>query len=173
MPARRGSGAQRWFVLFHIHRCLFFRAHERRSTDEHVIADARRIAGEAPDSTYVATDPREFANRIFHTCYMGTENSSPETRVRAKALAHAIGAYHTDLNMDTVVTAVRDLFAFVTGARPRFKAHGGSAAENLALQNIQARLRMVVAYLFAQLLPWVRGRQGGLLVLGSANVDER
>ena len=32
---------------------------------------------------------------------------------------------------------------------------------------------MVIAYLFAQLLPWVRGRNGGLLVLGSANVDER
>jgi NAD+ synthase (glutamine-hydrolysing) len=31
---------------------------------------------------------------------------------------------------------------------------------------------MVVAYLFASLLPWVRGRRGGLLVLGSANVDE-
>lgn len=37
----------------------------------------------------------------------------------------------------------------------------------------QARLRMVIAYLFAQLLPWVRGKSGGLLVLGSANVDER
>jgi NAD+ synthase (glutamine-hydrolysing) len=32
---------------------------------------------------------------------------------------------------------------------------------------------MVLAYMFAQLLPWVRGRNGGLLVLGSANVDER
>lgn len=31
---------------------------------------------------------------------------------------------------------------------------------------------MVLAYLFAQLLPWARGRSGGLLVLGSANVDE-
>lgn len=29
-----------------------------------------------------------------------------------------------------------------------------------------------MAYMFAQLLPFVRGRQGGLLVLGSANVDE-
>ena len=45
-------------------------------------------------------------------------------------------------------------------------------AEDLALQNIQARLRMVTAYLMAQLLPWVRGRSGFLLVLGSANVDE-
>ena len=32
---------------------------------------------------------------------------------------------------------------------------------------------MVLAYLFAQLMPFVRGRVGGLLVLGSANVDER
>jgi hypothetical protein len=31
---------------------------------------------------------------------------------------------------------------------------------------------MVMSYMFAQLLPFVRGRQGGLLVLGSANVDE-
>ncbi|KAG2747839.1 hypothetical protein P692DRAFT_20875169 [Suillus brevipes Sb2] len=81
-------------------------------------------------------------------------------------------SYHVDLNMDTLVTSVRDLFAFVTGMRPQFRAHGGSGAENLALQNIQARLRMLLAYLFAQLLPWVRGRQGALLVLGSANVDE-
>ncbi len=82
-------------------------------------------------------------------------------------------SYHTDMNMDTIVTGLRTLFQVVTGVRPRFRVHGGSDAENLALQNIQARLRMVIAYFFAQLLPWVRGRSGGLLVLGSANVDER
>lgn len=60
--------------------------------DEQVIADARRIANEPDDSTYVPKDPREFAGRIFHTCYMGTENSSNETRERAKNLANAIGA---------------------------------------------------------------------------------
>jgi NAD+ synthase (glutamine-hydrolysing) len=49
------------------------------------------MTGEPEDSTYLPTDPREFANRIFHTCYMGTENSSPETRKRAKDLAEAIG----------------------------------------------------------------------------------
>lgn len=31
---------------------------------------------------------------------------------------------------------------------------------------------MVISYLFAQLMLWVRGRPGGLLVLGSSNVDE-
>lgn len=52
------------------------------------------------------------------------------------------------------------------------QADGGSRAENLALQNIQARLRMVVAYLLAQLRPWTRARSGFLLVLGTGNVDE-
>ena len=49
---------------------------------------------------------------------------------------------------------------------------GGTDGENNALQNIQARIRMTLAYLMAQLLPWVRGKHGALLVLGSANVDE-
>lgn len=75
--------------------------------------------------------------------------------------------------MDTIIVSIRSLFELVTTKRPQFRAHGGSNAENLALQNIQARLRMVLAYMFAQLLPWVRGKSGGLLVLGSANVDER
>ena len=68
---------------------------------------------------------------------MGTENSSVETRERAKKLGEALGSYHLDLNMDTLVTAVRALFGLVTGKRPQFRAHGGSEAENLALQNIQ------------------------------------
>ncbi|RUO95396.1 hypothetical protein BC936DRAFT_144159 [Jimgerdemannia flammicorona] len=148
-------------------------AESAREGDTQVIKDARRMTGEPEDSEYLPTDPREFANRIFHTCYMGTENSSQETRVRAKELAEVIGSYHTDLNMDTVVQAVHALFSLVTGKAPRFRLHGGTDAENLALQNIQARLRMVLAYLFAQLLPWVRGKTTpALLVLGSANVDE-
>src|SRR5699024_7716210 len=60
----------------------------------------------------------------------------------------------------------------VTGLFPKFAAHGGCPRQNLALQNIQARLRMVLSYLFAQLMLWARNRPGGLLVLGSANVDE-
>lgn len=61
--------------------------------DDQVIRDARRIAGEPEDSDYVPTDAREFCSRVFHTCYMGTENSSLETRTRAKDLSAAIGRY--------------------------------------------------------------------------------
>jgi hypothetical protein len=54
-----------------------------------------------------------------------------------KTSAEIEPSYHVDLNMDSLVTAIRDLFAFVSGMRPQFRAHGGSGAENLALQNIQ------------------------------------
>jgi hypothetical protein len=109
------------------------------------------------------------------------ENSSPDTRSRSKNLATAIGSYHLDLNIDGPYKAVVLLFSTVTSYVPKFKVYGGTNASNLSLQCLQARLRMVLSYLFAQLLPTVRGRNadnpensspGGLLVLGSANVDE-
>lgn len=105
--------------------------------DELVIRDARRICGEEEGSEWIPETPQELAGRIFHTSFMGTENSSSETRQRARELADVIGAYHVDLNMDAVVKSVTDLFSLVTGKRPAFRVHGGTRTENLALQNIQ------------------------------------
>lgn len=137
--------------------------------NKQVISDIQALT-HLPD--FIPTTPQEVAAKLFYTCFMGTENSSPETRSRAKGLAEKIGSHHVDMNMDTLVTAVISVFEVATGKKPIFKIFGGSQTENLALQNIQARLRMVLSYLFAQLLPWTRKIQGGLLVLGSANVDE-
>ncbi|KAM9554287.1 glutamine-dependent NAD(+) synthetase isoform 1-T1 [Guaruba guarouba] len=134
-----------------------------------VLADVCRIVN---DETYVPEDPREFCKRIFTTCYMASENSSQDTCNRAKLLAEQIGSYHINLNIDAAVKAVVGIFSMVTGRTPLFSVFGGSKRENLALQNVQARIRMVLAYLFAQLTLWTRGMPGGLLVLGSANVDE-
>lgn len=140
-----------------------------QANNAQVLADVQRIV---QDDGYVPTEPSELANRLFHTCYMGSSNSSAATRERAAELSRQIGAYHLDINIDKVVTALVTLFVRITGKTPRFAVHGGTQAENLALQNVQARLRMVIAYLLAQLLPWVRGGQGALLVLGTSNVDE-
>lgn len=137
--------------------------------DAKVLEDVRKIVGEA---NYIPEDPRELCNRIFVTCYMGTENSALETQGRATNLASQIGSYHMNIKIDVIITAVISVFTLVTGLQPKFSVHGGSTRENLALQNVQARIRMVVAYLLAQLMLWARGRSGGLLVLGSANVDE-
>ena len=71
------------------------------------------------------------------------------------------------------MSAVLGVFTRLTGKTPTFESQGGTCREDLALQNIQARLRMVIAYMLAQLLPWVRGKANGwLLVLSTANVDE-
>ncbi|XP_067414314.1 glutamine-dependent NAD(+) synthetase isoform X2 [Emydura macquarii macquarii] len=137
--------------------------------NQRVLADVRRIVN---DETYTPKDSREFCGRIFTTCYMASENSSQDTYNRAKLLAEQIGSYHVNLNIDVAVKAIVGIFRVVMGRSPQFRVHGGSSRENLALQNVQARIRMVLAYLFAQLTHWARGMPGGLLVLGSVNVDE-
>ncbi|XP_043786606.1 glutamine-dependent NAD(+) synthetase isoform X1 [Apis laboriosa] len=137
--------------------------------DLQVLSDIRKIVG---DFEYVPTDPKQLCNILLVTCYMATENSSAETKTRAAELANQIGSYHHSIIIDAAVSAILSIFQQVAKLTPRFKVQGGSPRENLALQNIQARLRMVISYLFAQLMLWVRGRPGGLLVLGSSNVDE-
>ncbi|XP_040495546.1 glutamine-dependent NAD(+) synthetase isoform X7 [Ursus maritimus] len=137
--------------------------------NQEVLADVRTIVDQL---SYTPQDPRDLCGRVLTTCYMASENSSQETCDRARELAQQIGSHHIGLHIDPAVKAVVDIFSLVTGKRPLFAVHGGSSRENLALQNVQARLRMVVAYLFAQLSLWARGARGGLLVLGSANVDE-
>ncbi|KAJ7952179.1 Glutamine-dependent NAD(+) synthetase [Quillaja saponaria] len=143
---------------------------EIRNGDEQVKADAIRI-GNYKDSQY-PTDSREFARRIFYTVFMGSENSSAATKLRAKVLADEIGSWHLDVAIDGVVSAILSVFHTLTGKRPRYKVDGGSNIENLGLQNIQARIRMVLAFMLASLLPWVHNKPGFFLVLGSSNVDE-
>jgi NAD+ synthase (glutamine-hydrolysing) len=120
---------------------------------------------------------QEINYRIFCTAYMGMEkNSSAATRKRAADLSKAIGASHLDFDIDPVYDAQVKLLQSVTGFEPKFKMYGGTKVSNLALQNIQARTRMINAYALAQLLPQIRGRRegasGSLLVLGSANISE-
>ncbi|GAU11831.1 hypothetical protein TSUD_75820 [Trifolium subterraneum] len=138
--------------------------------DEQVKVDAIRIGnyknGEFP------TDSREFAKRIFYTVFMGSENSSGETRSRAKVLADEIGSWHLNVSIDGMISSLLSLFQRITGKRPNYKVDGGSDVENLSLQDIQARIRMVLAFMLATLLPWVNNKPGIYLVLGSSNVDE-
>ena len=92
------------------------------------------------------------------------------SRQCAADLSAQVGNYHLNVDITSCFDAIVALFAAATGKTPKFRAHGGTNAENLALQNIQARFRMLFSYMLAQLLPWVRGRRGGfLLVLGSSN----
>lgn len=60
--------------------------------NEQALSDVRRICGEAEGSKWIPREAREVSSKLFVTCYMGTENSSKETRSRARNLAEAIGS---------------------------------------------------------------------------------
>ncbi|KAK4104045.1 glutamine-dependent NAD(+) synthetase with GAT domain-containing protein [Parathielavia hyrcaniae] len=140
-----------------------------------VAEDVKRIARYAGEGGVLPKTPQELCNQVFTTLYMGMKKqSSRETRQRAADLAAAIGSYHVDLDIDDVYEAQKRLVVGTVGFEPRFKVEGGSEQENLTLQCLQARIRMVTAYEFGQILPTARKRPGGgsLLVLGSANVGE-
>ena len=140
--------------------------------EKQVIADVRRLNRHSED---LPKTPQELANILFCTVYMGMKTqSSKETQLRASKLAEVIGSYHQEVWIDDCFSAFKNIFVTATGYEPRFTVHGGNNASNLALQNIQARSRMVCAYEFAQLIPTSRWGDNvpGMLVLGSANVDE-
>jgi NAD+ synthase (glutamine-hydrolysing) len=90
---------------------------------------------------------------------MATKNSSEETRALAEAVAQQIGSTHFEVNIDETVAAFEAIITKTFNKQPKFKVHGGSATENLALQNVQARTRMVLAYMMAQLAQWGRGKE--------------
>ncbi|KAG6419379.1 hypothetical protein SASPL_121599 [Salvia splendens] len=137
--------------------------------DEQVKADAIRI-GHCTDGQF-PTDSKEFAKRIFYTVFMGLkivlrqfslvavayvqplQCARSEIAIKLMVLAEEIGSWHLDVSIDGVVSALLSLFQTLTGKQPRYKVDGGSNIENLGLQNIQARIRMVLAFMLASLLP--------------------
>lgn len=134
---------------------------------------------------YVPTSPEDLCSKIFVTCYMASNYSGSETRTRAMTLANSIGAIHTSINIHDMFNSIQGTFAKAEFHSPGIDKSkvstdvkwGATKEEDIALQNIQARSRMVMAYFMAQLMPWAvddfeGGKKGTLLVLGSANVDE-
>lgn len=80
--------------------------------DINVLAAVRRIIG---DPEYIPSSVPDLCSKLFVTCYMGTENSSKETRRRAERLAEQIGSYHFGITIDTAITAIMAIFTTITG----------------------------------------------------------
>lgn len=71
------------------------------------------VRGVLNDSTYIPNEPSELCNKLFVTCYMGTENSSVFTRDRAKSLANDIGSYHLGIFMEFLKSSFGIVFSNV------------------------------------------------------------
>lgn len=141
-----------------------------QSGQDSTLADLRRVTGV---KDFTPKNPEEILSLLLTSCYMGTVNSSDETRSRAKRLAERLGSFHYDTSIDDAVSAYMSMIKSTLDFTPKYSVEGGTHAENLALQNIQARNRMVTQYTFAQLATTARNlpRAGSaLLVLSSGNV---
>ncbi|CAH8540697.1 unnamed protein product [Heterobilharzia americana] len=137
-----------------------------------VLRDCRTILNESHE--YIPHNAHELCGRLLTTCYLSTENSSACTKSQARRLAEAIASNHLESDMTPVVKQFIQMASDTLNLSqpPQYTTNGGSSRESLALQNIQARSRMVAAYLLAQLMPWQRNLPTGLLILSSANLDE-
>ncbi|KAK6535826.1 glutamine-dependent NAD(+) synthetase [Arthrobotrys megalospora] len=147
-----------------------------KSGDRTVIRGVQKMCAttdRSPD--WLPATAEELCNNLLHTVYMGMpQQSSAASRRRAQELQESIGAYHLDISIEGGYNAQKDLITSAIGYQPTFQVFGGSRAEDVCLQNIQARLRMVTAYQFGQILPVSRNRvcPTPLLVLASTNADE-
>lgn len=137
--------------------------------NEFVLNELRRIM---KMSDYTPRSAQEICNYILVTSYMETKQSTSKTKSQANAFAKEIGACHFEINIDSIIELFIETIGESLGKKPQFICNGGDIAQDLAIQNLQARVRMVMGYMIATLAEWVRDRKGFLLVLSSSNLDE-
>jgi len=146
------------------------------------LADIRKITKRP---SYYPESWQDLCGKMLSTCYMASQYSGDETTSRAAALAKQIGANHTSIAIAPITSAIQEVFAATKFHqegldKSKIKSEvkwNSTGTEDIALQNIQARSRMVMSYFMAQVMCWATDEGeapgwGSLLVLGSANVDE-
>jgi NAD+ synthase (glutamine-hydrolysing) len=93
---------------------------------EQVLADVRKITRL---KSYTPTTWQDLCNKLFVTCYMGSEYSGDETRERAALLAKQIGAVHTSIIIDDITDGIKSTFAKVA-------VHSGRPADAPAVRPV-------------------------------------
>ena len=141
----------------------------RKERRQEVLDGLRKIV---KDENFDPKNPQEIVKRILFTRYLGTDNSSEDTRKRAADLAAFIGSDHQEISITKIFEKFKEMIKETLSFDPKFKIEGGGWQEDIALQNIQARIRMVISYMFAQLIPSRLKINGFLIVLASGNIDE-
>ena len=81
--------------------------------------------------------------QLLRTLYQGTKNSSSITREAAAAIAQAVGSTHSSVDIQALVDGYEKLAAEVLGRKLAFPD------DDLALQNLQARVRSPAIWILA------------------------
>ncbi len=96
-----------------------------------------KLAGKATE--------REIVGQLLTTVYQATRNSGDVTRNAAKILAEALGASHLELSVDALYEGYNSIVSEAIGRQLTWKT------DDLALQNIQARVRSPGVWLIANI----------------------
>lgn len=88
---------------------------------------------------------RELIHVLLTTAYQATNNSSHVTRDAASSVARALGATHLEFDVDALVTGYVSSVEAAIGRKLEWQR------DDLALQNIQARVRAPSVWLLANL----------------------
>ena len=101
---------------------------------------------------------RIIINKILFTAYQETENSSETTKESAKILSNFIGSNHYEWSIDTEINGIIDKISLATSRSYTWDK------DDLALQNIQARVRSPFI--------WFIANSNNLLLLSTSNRSE-
>lgn len=106
----------------------------------------------------VEGDNKAIVSQLLTTAYQATENSGPITRNAARTVAEGIGATHHELDVSAIHRAYLDQIESALGRPLQWKT------DDLALQNIQARVRSPGIWMLANIR--------GALLLSTSNRSE-
>lgn len=105
-----------------------------------------------------AKSEREIVHLLLTTAYQATKNSGEITRKAARTVAEALGARHVELDVDALVEGYVKLASSALGRPLAWET------DDIALQNIQARVRAPSVWLLANVM--------GALLLSTSNRSE-
>src|SRR5688572_17592015 len=103
-------------------------------------------------------DAAAMVGELLTTVYQASANSSKQTRAAAASVASALGARHIELDVQPLVDSYVAMIEKATGRTLDWEQ------DDLALQNIQARVRAPGAWMLANLR--------GALLLATSNRSE-
>lgn len=116
-------------------------------------------------------------NKLLNTLSLPSKNSSENTRSYAEQLSRAINSYHTVYCIDDLFDFFKSAGKNIIGEEMKFRSQGGCNYEDLCLQNIQSRSRLLMAYFFSPLICHKRYsplnlHNEFLLTIATGNLDE-
>ena len=103
---------------------------EKSKTDPETLAELRRVVR---DDKFTPSRYQDIVSRTFVTSYLGTVNSSEDTKSKADRIARDIGSYHLAVTIDDAYDQIVKILEKSTGKVPKYEARGGSYVEDLAL----------------------------------------